>query len=115
MNIKILTRYFIGFGVTSTVMYLAYLGLNLSVFGLFFLAWQMSPYIVWAFINEFRPDSFSKRPNVYVFFAMAMPAIGFGMVFYTTLFPDAQNAFFILYIPFVQFVCLALAWVICEE
>lgn len=44
MNIKTLTRHFIAFGVASTVMYLAYLGITLrSVFALFFLAWKMSP------------------------------------------------------------------------
>lgn len=101
-------------------MYLGYLGVDFAKFKLsggniFGMTLLISPYIVWAFINELRPDAFSKRPRLYVGVAVAMPAIGFGVVHYARLFPDAQNAFLILYIPLLQFLCLWIAWMVCKK
>jgi hypothetical protein len=120
MNIKWLTRTFIGIGIVSTFMYLSYLGVRFAKFefnggNVFGITLLLSPYIVWAFINESRHNVFSKRPNVYIGLAIAMPAIGFGVTYYAVLFPDAQNAFLILYIPFMQFMCLAAAWGFCKK
>lgn len=120
MTIKELTRYFVAVGILSTFMYLSYLGVRFAKFkftggNILGITLLISPYIVWEFINELRPDAFSKRPRVYVGFAIAMPAIGFGVVHYALRFPDAQNAFLILYIPFMQFICLMLAWGICKK
>ena len=101
-------------------MYLSYLGVRFADFkftggNIFGITLLLSPYIVWTFVNELRPDAFSKRKGVYISFAIAMPIIGFGMVHYTLLFPDAQNAFLILYIPFMQFMCLGVAWAACKK
>ena len=121
MTTQWLTRNFIAIGVVSTFMYLYYLGdgnfsdFKFSIGVIFVIIWLLSPYIVWAYANEYRPNSFSKYRYMYIGFAMAMPMIGFGMVYYTKLFPDAQNAFFIFEIPLIQFFCLGVAWAVCKK
>lgn len=118
MNIKWLTRSIIGIGIVSTVMYLSYLGLWNEPFSgstIFTIAWFMWPYMVWAFINEFRHNSFPNRRLIYTGFAIAIPLIGLGMLVYVTSFPDAQGGFFLLYIPFLQIMCLGVAWAVCKK
>ena len=120
MTMQWLTRNFIGIGIVSTFMYLSYLGMRLTDFkfsggNIFGISLLLSPYIVWTFMNERHPYIFSKRPRVYIGFATAMPIIGFIVAYYAVLFPDAQNAFLILYIPIMQFMCLGVAWAVCKK
>jgi len=119
MTTQKLTRYFVGIGVISNILCLGYLGVNFSkifsVGSLIFLGWFFLPFLVWAVVNERHPESFSKHLRLYIVFAIAMPVIGFGMVHYSLLYPDAQNAFLIIYIPFLQLMCLWVAWMVCKK
>ena len=118
MNIKWLTRNIIGMGIVSTLMYLGYIGLWNEPFTgstVFTITWFMWPYMVWAFINEFRPNTFPNRRIIYIGFAILIPIIGLGMLVYVTLFPDAQGAFFLFYIPFLQIISLGVAWAVCKK
>lgn len=116
MNTQTLTRYLVGIGVISNILCLGYLGFNLSSFGsLIIIGWLFLPYLVWALINERHPESFSKHLRLYIVFAIAMPVIGFGMVSYTVLHPDPQAGFILIYIPFLQFMCLSVAWMVCKK
>lgn len=120
MNIKWLIRSLIGIGVVSNIILLHYLGINFShskfiVFTVFLITWLMLPYIVWGFVNEFRPNTFTKRRFVTIGLAIVMPVVGFAMVGYTSLYPDPQAGFFIFYIPFIQFICLGIAWKACKQ
>jgi hypothetical protein len=121
MNIKSLTRYFIGIGIVSIFIALYLLGVNFTFSKIFtvgsilFITWLMLPYIVWAFLNERRPDSFCRYPRLYIGFAIAMPIIGFGMVGYASLNSDPQAGFFIFYIPFIQFISLGIVWGLCKK
>lgn len=120
MTTQWLTRYFIAIGIVSLFISLGLVGdfskLKIFTFStFFFITWLMSPYLVWAFINEFRPTPFFKRPRLYMAFAIAMPVIGFCVVGYSLMFNDAQNAFLILEIPLMQFVCLFVAWETCNK
>jgi hypothetical protein len=116
MNIKWLTRGIIGMGVIATVICLSYAGLwevpFISALAVF-IVWLMSPYIVWALINEYRRGSLCRNPRAYIAIATAIPIIGLGMESYVLLHPDPQAGFYFLYIPFMQFVSLAILWIIC--
>lgn len=119
MNTQTLTRYLVGVGVISNILCLDYLGADssyiFSVGSLIFLGWLFLPYLVWAFINERHPENFSKHLSLYVVFAIAMPVIGFIMVRHVVLHPDPQAGFFLIYIPFLQFMCLSVAWMVCKK
>lgn len=114
MNAQTLTGYIVAIGMISTVTFLYYFGFNIaSLGGAIFSIWLFLPYMVWAYVSERHPDSFSKHFRLYIVFAIAMPLIGFGMVSYVVLHPDPQAGFFFLYIPFLQFICLWVAWMVC--
>lgn len=119
MNIQTLTRYLVGVGVISNILCLDYLGADFSdifsVGSLIFFGWLFLPYLVWAFINERHPESFSKHLRLYIVFAIAMPVIGFIMVRHVVLHPDPQAGFYLIYIPFLQFMCLSVAWMVCKK
>ena len=115
MNIRWSIRALIGVGIVTTVMYLDYLGMSFFTgFAVFFVTWLMLPYLIWAFINEFRPNFFPRRPHVYILFAVLMPLIGVGTVGLTLLFPDPQAGMALLYIPLMQFACLVVAREFCK-
>ena len=116
MTMQWLTRNFIGIGIISIFISLNILRVHFfTLSALLVIFWLMLPYLVWAFINEFRFNTFPKHPRAYIGFSIAMPVIGFGVTYYTVLFPDAQNAFLILEIPLMQFLCLGVAWAACKK
>jgi len=119
MTTQELTRYFVGIGVISNILSLGYLGSDFSALfsigSLIFIGWLFLPYLVWAVVNERHPDSFSKHLRLYIAFAIAMPLIFLYMVSYVVLHPDPQAGFFLIYIPFLQFMCLWVAWMVCGK
>jgi hypothetical protein len=117
---KLLTRYFIAIGIFSVFISLAYLGVrfrasDFTVATVMFDFWLMSPYIVWAFINERRPDSFSKHPRLYLGFAIGMPIMGAGVVGYVSCYPDPQAGVYFFYLTFIQLMCLWVVWRLCKK
>ena len=121
MTTQWLTRNFIAIGIVVVFISLDLLNVDFSNPKIFtpstfvVIAWLMLPYLVWAFINELRPDTFSKHLRTYIGFAIAIPTIGLSTVGYTLMFNDAQNAFLILEIPLMQFFCLGVAWAVCKK
>ncbi|NOT82511.1 MAG: hypothetical protein HOP01_07315 [Gallionella sp.] len=117
MTTQWLTRNFIAIGIFTIFAPFGYL-YGSSFFtseAVLFIGWLMIPYVVWTFINELRPDSFSKRLRVYFGFAIAVPVIEVGAVVYVWFFPDPQAGFAFFYVPFIQLLCLFAAREICKK
>ena len=114
MIIRWSVRVLTAVGIITTVIFLE--SWKISGIGrtIFYSVWLLSPYIILAYLNEFRPITF-RRPRTEMLFMVGIIFLGIGaMVDITFLHPDPLGLIAMILIAPLQFICLVAARAFCQ-